>query len=62
MLEDQRKEIIFTKVSLAFLTSPFLLTLMTAETIYEGLKEIGEISEEIFRGERLPLLKLTELK
>jgi hypothetical protein len=56
MLDDKKQEMIFNKISLSFLTTPFLLGLITVETILEGLKEMGQASEELFRGDRLPIL------
>ncbi|MEL6383240.1 MAG: hypothetical protein AAFQ89_12475 [Cyanobacteria bacterium J06626_18] len=37
-------------------TGPFLLGLIGARAIADGLTELGLISEEVFRGERLPIL------
>ncbi len=41
-------------ISLA--TGPFLLGLIGSKALQAGLRELGELSEEIFRGDRLPLL------
>ena len=41
---------------------PVLFGLMAAHSLAENLRELGENSEELFRGERLPLLNLPEPK
>ncbi|WP_013322719.1 hypothetical protein [Gloeothece verrucosa] len=45
---------------LSLLTSPFLLFLIAFQSIIEGLIELGQTSEEIFRGSRLPILNIPE--
>jgi hypothetical protein len=45
-----------TLVSLA--VTPGLLTILTIRATGELLEQLGAISEEIFRGDRLPLLHL----
>jgi hypothetical protein len=45
-------------VSLA--TVPLLLGILAAHSLAENLKELGQASEEIFRGERLPILNFPE--
>ncbi|NJP11635.1 MAG: hypothetical protein HC866_21005 [Leptolyngbyaceae cyanobacterium RU_5_1] len=42
-------------VSLA--TGPLLLGLVGGKVISEVFRDIGQLSEEVFRGDRLPLLK-----
>ncbi|MGK7934015.1 MAG: hypothetical protein AB4041_21650 [Microcystaceae cyanobacterium] len=49
-----------TTIFLSLVTPPFLLGVTALNAITQGLKELGEMSEEIFRGERLPLLNLPE--
>ncbi|MGB3695189.1 MAG: hypothetical protein WA865_14835 [Spirulinaceae cyanobacterium] len=46
---------------LSFLTMPFLLGVMAADSIAESLIDLGQASEEIFRGDHLPLLHLPPL-
>lgn len=41
-------------VSLA--TAPFLMGVLTVRSISQALIELGEASEEVFRGDRLPIL------
>lgn len=59
MLDDKKQGKIFTKISLSFLTSPFLLGLMSLESILQELQEMGKASEEVFRGDRLPILNFS---
>ncbi len=49
-----------TAIWLSLATPPFLLGITLVNSITQGLKEVGEMSEEIFRGERLPLLNFPE--
>jgi hypothetical protein len=44
-------------LQLSFITTPFLLGLAMVNCLTEGLIELGKNSEEVFRGERLPILK-----
>ena len=44
------------EMALGVLTTPFLIGLMGARSMQEGLISIGEASEEIFRSDRLPIL------
>ncbi len=46
---------------LSFATGPFLLSVMATEKLVESLIEIGKASEEIFRGDHLPLLHFSQL-
>lgn len=50
------------KIYLSVATVPFLLTTIAVRVIGEVLVEMGEASEEIFRGDRLPVLHLSETK
>lgn len=38
-------------------TGPMVLTLLTGQALATLFQELGELSEEIFRGDRLPLLE-----
>ncbi|NJR38168.1 MAG: hypothetical protein HC781_04080 [Leptolyngbyaceae cyanobacterium CSU_1_4] len=40
-------------------TAPLLLGILGAKAIATALQELGTASEEIFRGDRLPILKIT---
>jgi hypothetical protein len=45
---------------LSIATTPMILTFMALNTITDALIEMGQTSEEVFRGERLPILNLSE--
>ncbi|WP_204140022.1 hypothetical protein [Halomicronema sp. CCY15110] len=45
-----------SSVVISLITGPFLATLMGARTLAEALEQVGIVSEEIFRGVRLPSL------
>ena len=45
---------------LALTTLPVLIGIATINKIQNNLTELGEMSEEIFRGNRLPLLSLNQ--
>jgi len=45
-----------TEIALSFLTVPFLGGVIGARSLQQGLIHLGETSEELFRGERLPIL------
>jgi hypothetical protein len=40
-------------------TAPLLVGLLGARAIAAAMQEMGAASEEIFRGDRLPILKIT---
>lgn len=43
-------------VVLSLATLPLILGLLGAKNAYQALQSLGQASEEIFRGDRLPLL------
>jgi hypothetical protein len=45
-------------VWLSVATTPFLLGLVTLRSLEQTLLEASRVSEEIFRGDRLPILHL----
>jgi hypothetical protein len=45
---------------LSLVTSSFLLSLVVAQSLVQKLIEVGEMSEEFFRGDRLPVLNFPE--
>jgi hypothetical protein len=51
-----------TKILLSLTTAPFLLVLIGSKALSELLKEAGQATEEIFRGDRLPILKISHLE
>ncbi len=46
------------QVLIALATVPFLGTLLVSNSIINLMGELGQLSEELFRGDRLPLLPL----
>jgi hypothetical protein len=40
-------------------TMPLLVGILGARAIAATMREMGEASEEIFRGDRLPILRIT---
>ncbi|MFM7423515.1 MAG: hypothetical protein ACKO7W_00685 [Elainella sp.] len=48
-----------TGLLLSFSTAPFLLLLLGGRALSVLLLELGQTSEELFRGERLPVLKIS---
>ena len=48
------------EMTLTLLTIPFLVGLVGARSLQESLISIGEASEEVFRGDRLPMLHLQQ--
>lgn len=49
-----------TKILLSLSTAPFLLILIASKTLSNLMQEMGQSSEEIFRGDRLPVLKVSQ--
>ena len=47
-------------ICLSLATAPFLGGLLVAHQIVQRLGELGEASEEIFRGARLPILNFPD--
>ncbi|MCU0537046.1 MAG: hypothetical protein MUD14_24435 [Hydrococcus sp. Prado102] len=45
---------------LALATSPFLVGILAARSLSQTLTDIGQASEEILRGDRLPILKFPD--
>lgn len=45
-----------TDLLLSLATAPMLLGILSIDAIFGGLESAGVSSEEIFRGERLPML------
>ena len=52
---------ILPQIALSLLTPPTMIMFMIGDETLQLLKDIGESTEEIFRGERLPILKQHEL-
>ena len=47
---------------LGLATMPFLVGLGIIHNLLESSIELGQVSEEIFRGDRLPVLNLPEME
>ena len=47
-------------VLLSLSTAPFLCLLLGSRAMAAAMREIGQTSEELFRGERLPILKISD--
>lgn len=43
-------------ILLSLATAPLLIAVVTAKALQQNLIELGKTTEEVFRGERLPLL------
>ena len=41
---------------LSFVTFPLLVGLGISRSLTQGIVELGKLSEEVFRGDRLPIL------
>ena len=50
------KKIEFTQIALSIGSGIFLVALRTTEFVLDQVLEISQASEEIFRGDRLPIL------
>ena len=48
-----------TKILLSLSTAPLLLILIGGKALTELVKEVGQATEEVFRGDRLPILKIS---
>jgi hypothetical protein len=49
------------QVCLSFVTFPLLVGLGLSRPLTEGIIELGKLSEEVFRGDRLPILPVPEV-
>ncbi|GBF82145.1 hypothetical protein [Aphanothece sacrum] len=50
----------YVPICLSLLTVPFLCGLLVVESLRRELLELGQASEEVFRGDRLPILNFPE--
>lgn len=48
-----------TEILLSLGTAPLLLILVGSRALASMMKEMGQTSEELFRGDRLPILKIS---
>ena len=51
---------VLTKAGVSLATLPWLATVVGARALANSLQAAGVLSEEIFRGDRLPLLDLDQ--
>lgn len=56
-MNDKLDRTILTSIVLSIITPPVIIGQKLGSELLNLLEEIGKNSEEIFRGERLPLLK-----
>ena len=49
-----------SKVFISLATTPILLGLVLGRSLAETIQQVGLASEEIFRGDRLPVLNVTD--
>ncbi|MGF1590084.1 MAG: hypothetical protein ACFCU7_12715 [Pleurocapsa sp.] len=48
-------------LGLSIATTPFIISILTLYLLTEFMTELGKVSEEIFRSERLPILNFSNL-
>ncbi|XGV98476.1 MAG: hypothetical protein ACAF41_05980 [Leptolyngbya sp. BL-A-14] len=53
---DHAKPLVPPEILLSVATVPLLVALVGGRALAEGVRELGLFSEEIFRGDRLPVL------
>ncbi|MEM8719705.1 MAG: hypothetical protein AAGE84_10410 [Cyanobacteria bacterium P01_G01_bin.39] len=46
-------------LGLSIATSPFIISILTCYLVAELMRELGNMSEEVFRSERLPVINFT---
>ena len=61
-MKRHSKSSLLSFLGLSLATSPFIVTILLLRVLEELLKNWGEVSEEVFRAEQLPLLNITELE
>jgi hypothetical protein len=59
-LKTSRQSNSHSNLWLALATSPFLVGILAARSLNQTLIDIGQASEEILRGDRLPILNFPE--
>jgi hypothetical protein len=48
-----------TQILVSIGTVPLLLGVLGTRALAKGIQDLGQSSEEVFRGDRLPTLKIT---
>ncbi len=59
-MKSNKSSCLFSLLGLSVATSPFILTILAAHILSELMAELGKVSEELFRPERLPILNFPE--
>ncbi len=59
---EKKNNLELGQMLLSLTTTPWLLSMLAVDNIMENLIELGISSEEIFRGESLPMLNVSELE
>ncbi|WP_225913808.1 hypothetical protein [Leptolyngbya ohadii] len=59
---DANRAKVPTSLLLSLGTIPVLAVLIGSKAILQAMREIGEASEELFRGDRLPILETQNLE
>ncbi len=54
------KSLLAPSLLLSFATVPLLVGLVGAKALAEAVRELGLLSEDLFRGDRLPILNVPE--
>ncbi|MGK7873871.1 MAG: hypothetical protein AB4426_11330 [Xenococcaceae cyanobacterium] len=49
-------------ILLSLATTPFILGMLAVQSLAQTLIEVGQASEEVFRGDRLPILHIPDLE
>lgn len=61
-MSNSQKASIEPSILLSIATSPFLLASIAIQSFNKSMIELGQASEEIFRGDRLPILHVPRSK
>ncbi len=61
-MKRHSKSSLLSFLGLSLATSPFIVAILLLRVLGELFKNCGEVSEEVFRAEQLPLLNITELE
>lgn len=57
---NQKPSMASTDLLIGLGTIPLLAGLISAKALSEMMQSVGQFSEEVFRGDRLPVLNLTD--
>ncbi len=59
-MENSKTEQILSQIALSLLSPPIVVLFLMEKGALQLLEDIGESTEEIFRGERLPIINQHE--